>query len=207
MERADQAKHLREAGYDLAQGFHYARPMDAVSLETSHWPQPGLLDDGRVVFPLAAPDGAVVQRESTGRVLVVDDDEAVGVTACRILERHGLRTVLVPTIREAMAELSHSTDVMVVDIGMPDGDGWDLISDVRASAMHARMPDGRDDRVARQRRGAQPCLRPRVRVPGQAVRRRGADREDRIRATHGAWARDGRSRDSERGTPVVAVAT
>jgi two-component system catabolic regulation response regulator CreB len=73
-------------------------------------------------------------------VLVVDDDHAVGVTACRIIERHGLRTVLVPTIREAMAELSHSTDIMVVDIGMPDGDGWDLISSVRASAMHARMP-------------------------------------------------------------------
>ena len=73
-------------------------------------------------------------------MLVVDDDQAVGVTACRILERHGLRTVLVPTIREAMAELSHRTDVMVVDIGMPDGDGWDLISHVRASAMHARMP-------------------------------------------------------------------
>jgi DNA-binding response OmpR family regulator len=73
-------------------------------------------------------------------VLVVDDDAAVGVTACRILERHGLRAVLVPTIREAMAELAHRTDVMVVDIGMPDGDGWDLISNVRASTMHANLP-------------------------------------------------------------------
>ena len=39
-----------------------------------------------------------------------------------------------------MAELAHSTDVMVVDIGMPDGDGWELISHVRSSAMHARIP-------------------------------------------------------------------
>jgi diguanylate cyclase (GGDEF)-like protein len=139
VERADQAKHLREAGYDFAQGFHYAKPMDPVSLGRA-LAAARATDDGRVVFPLAAPDGAVVQRESTGRVLVVDDDAAVGVTACRILERHGLRTVLVPTIREAMAELAHRTDVMVVDIGMPDGDGWDLISDVRASAMHARIP-------------------------------------------------------------------
>ncbi len=29
---------------------------------------------------------------------------------------------------------------MVVDIGMPDGDGWDLISHVRTTAMHARIP-------------------------------------------------------------------
>ena len=38
-----------------------------------------------------------------------------------------------------MAELSHRTDVMVVDIGMPDGDGWDLIS------AHARQRDARAD--------------------------------------------------------------
>ena len=51
-----------------------------------------------------------------------------------------MRTVLVLSIREAMAELSQPTDVMVVDIGLPDGDGWDLITNVRAGAMHARMP-------------------------------------------------------------------
>jgi DNA-binding response OmpR family regulator len=73
-------------------------------------------------------------------VLVVDDDQFVGATATRILERHGMRTVLVPSLREAMAELSHATDVLVVDIGLPDGDGWDLIANVRAGVMHAHMP-------------------------------------------------------------------
>jgi diguanylate cyclase (GGDEF)-like protein len=139
VERADQANHLREAGYDLAQGYHYARPMDAESLGRAlATARP--VDGGRVVFPLEVTTGPAEQREANGRVLVVDDDAAVGVTACRILERHGLRSVLVPTIREAMAELAHSTDVMVVDIGMPDGDGWELISHVRSSAMHARIP-------------------------------------------------------------------
>jgi diguanylate cyclase (GGDEF)-like protein len=139
VERADQAKHLRESGYGFAQGFYYARPMDAAGIERS-LASARSADGGRAVFPVDAAGEPTTHRESTGRVLVVDDDHAVGVTACRILERHGLRTVLVPTIREAMAELSHSTDVMVVDIGMPDGDGWDLISHVRASTMHARMP-------------------------------------------------------------------
>jgi diguanylate cyclase (GGDEF)-like protein len=139
VERADQATHLRDAGYDLAQGYHYARPMDAESLGRAlATARP--VDGGRVVFPLEVTTGPVAQRETNGRVLVVDDDEAVGVTACRILERHGLRTVLVPSIREAMAELEHITDVMVVDIGMPDGDGWELIRHVRSSTMHARIP-------------------------------------------------------------------
>ncbi|HEV3275097.1 MAG TPA: EAL domain-containing protein [Candidatus Dormibacteraeota bacterium] len=139
VERADQAEHLRDSGCSFAQGFHYARPMDAAGIERS-LASAQAADGGRAVFPVDAVGTPAVHRGSTGRVLVVDDDHAVGVTACRILERHGLRTVLVPTIREAVAELSHSTDVMVVDIGMPDGDGWDLISNVRASSMHARMP-------------------------------------------------------------------
>jgi diguanylate cyclase (GGDEF)-like protein len=139
VERADQAKHLRASGYDLVQGYYYARPMEAAAVERS-LASARAQDDGRAVFPVDAVSKPIAQRKTTGRVIVVDDDEAVGVTACRILERHGLRAVLVPTIREAMAELTHSTDVMVVDIGMPDGDGWDLISDVRSSIVHARMP-------------------------------------------------------------------
>ena len=139
VERADQAKHLRKAGYDLAQGFYYARPMDAEAIERS-LASARAAGDGLAVFPIEAASEPVAQRETAGRVLVVDDDRAVGAIACRILERHGLRTVLAPTIREAMAELSRPTDAMVVYIGMPDGDGWDLISNVRASTTHPRLP-------------------------------------------------------------------
>jgi diguanylate cyclase (GGDEF)-like protein len=139
VERADQAKHLREAGYDLAQGYYYARPMAADGIERSLAnAQPA--NGGRALFPVDQTGDPIAHRETTGRVLVVDDDEAVGLTACRMLELHGLRAVLVPTIREAMAELSHTTDVVVVDIGMPDGDGWDLIDFIRASGAHAHMP-------------------------------------------------------------------
>ena len=139
VERGDQAEHLRDAGYDLAQGFFYARPMEAAAIERSlKAAKP--IDGGRAVFPVEAASDPASPRERTGRVLVVDDDQFVGTTACRILERNGMRTVLVLSLREAMAELSHPTDVMVVDIGLPDGDGWDLITKVRAGAMHARMP-------------------------------------------------------------------
>ena len=139
VERADQAKYLRESGYDMAQGYYYARPMDAAAIGRS-LAAAVAEGGGRAVFPVVATGEPLLQQKTAERVVVVDDNNLIGITACRILEQHGLRAVLVPTIREAMAELSHETDVMVVDIGMPDGDGWDLIGYVRASSMHARMP-------------------------------------------------------------------
>jgi EAL domain-containing protein (putative c-di-GMP-specific phosphodiesterase class I)/CheY-like chemotaxis protein len=138
VERADQAQHLRASGYDLAQGFHFARPMPAAAIERA------LADaqstGGTVLFPLATAPAPVARPQASTRVVVVDDDEDVGTIACRILEAGGARTVLVQTVREAMAELSKPTDAMVIDIGMPDGDGWGLIKFIRESHDHARTP-------------------------------------------------------------------
>ena len=92
------------------------------------------------VYPLATVIAPVDHRMTARRVVVVDDEEALGASVCRILENSGVRAVLALTIREAMAELSKRTDAMVVDIGMPDGDGWSLIRYVRDSADHGRMP-------------------------------------------------------------------
>lgn len=139
VERADQAEHLRVAGYDLAQGFYYARPMEAEGIARA-LAAARAEDAGRAVFPVDLDHQAAPPHKRPGRAVVVDDDQFVGATACRILERYGMRTVLVPTLREAMAELSHETDVMVVDIGLPDGDGWDLITHVRNGTVHAHMP-------------------------------------------------------------------
>jgi diguanylate cyclase (GGDEF)-like protein len=135
--RADQAEHLRVFGYDMAQGFHFAMPMSGAAIEQAlALAQPR----GLVVFPLGSEVAPVTERRASRRVVVVDDDEAVGVTACRILERSGARAVLAVTIREAMAELSKPTDAVVIDIGLPDGDGWGLITNIRKSRDNARMP-------------------------------------------------------------------
>jgi diguanylate cyclase (GGDEF)-like protein len=138
VERADQAEHLRKAGYDLAQGFHFARPMDSDAIERVLAAAQETGVDAR--FPLATPDEVVARRQTSRRVVVVDDEESVGTSACRILEHNGFRAVLVLTIREAVAELSEPTDAMVIDIGMPDGDGWELITFIRAQLEHAQMP-------------------------------------------------------------------
>jgi len=110
VERADQAEHLRASGYDLGQGYHFARPMAAAAIERA------LADaqptGGTVLLPVAGAKAPIALRQTPRRVVVVDDDEDVGTTACRILEASGARTVLVQTVREAMAELSKPTDAM-----------------------------------------------------------------------------------------------
>jgi len=137
VERADQADHLRRSGYDLAQGYHFAMPMPAAAIEQAlALAEPS----GLVVFPLTSAVAPVVERRASRRVVVVDDDEAVGAIACRILARSGARAVLALTIREAIAELTNHTDAMVIDIGLPDGDGWSLIAQIRESADNASMP-------------------------------------------------------------------
>jgi diguanylate cyclase (GGDEF)-like protein len=137
VERADQAEHLRISGYDLAQGFHFAMPMSGEAIAHAlAMAQPS----GVAIFPLDAAVAPVAERPASRRIVVVDDDEAVGATACRILERGGMRAVLALTIREALAELSKHTDAMVIDIGMPDGDGWSLIAQIRESPDNAGMP-------------------------------------------------------------------
>ena len=138
VERGDQAEHLREAGYDLAQGFFFAQPLDAETIERAFTAAQGQGDCS--VYPLATTTPPTIHRMTARRVVVVDDEEALGASACRMLEKNGMRGVLVLTIREAMAELSKRTDTMVIDIGMPDGDGWAFIKYIRESPEHGRMP-------------------------------------------------------------------
>jgi diguanylate cyclase (GGDEF)-like protein len=139
VERVDQAAHLRASGYDLAQGYYFARPMDADAIGTLL----ASAQSGHVVLGDAAPavgGRATALDAASDRVLVVDDDIDLGTVACRVLESQGMRATLALTFKQAETEILRGVDVMVIDIGLPDGDGWDLIRTVRASAEHARVP-------------------------------------------------------------------
>ena len=74
--------------------------------------------------PAQAPAGA-------GRVLVVDDDEAVAQLICEALERDGLTAERVRGAREALARLAlEPFDAIVCDLKMPDMPGeqlWDAL--------------------------------------------------------------------------------
>ena len=68
----------------------------------------------------------------TERVLVVDDDEALVAATTRILNNAAFEVVAVGTVAAARHALEGTElDAVVVDVGLPDGDGFDLLRDLR----------------------------------------------------------------------------
>ncbi len=98
------------------------------------------------------------------RVLVVEDDEVLGQKIASGLRAAGFAVDLVQLIVDADINVSvNSYDVLVVDRGLPDGDGVHLIAMLRARG--CRIPalvltarDGLSDRIAGFEHGADDYL-------------------------------------------------
>jgi CheY-like chemotaxis protein len=75
------------------------------------------------------------------RVLVVDDDEEIRGLLTAVLERHDL-TVDVAVDGAAAMELLRDTQyaVALIDLMMPNMDGWELIDTLREDPALARIP-------------------------------------------------------------------
>ena len=68
-----------------------------------------------------------------GKVMIIEDDRAICNFTRRVLEANDYETVLVHTGREAMGLLaSHCPDVVILDLGLPDMDGVDVLKDLRS---------------------------------------------------------------------------
>ena len=90
--------------------------------------------------PLAAlPPGA---RPLQGvRILAVDDEQDTRDLLAAALGHAGAAVTTASSSREALAVLdSQVIDVVVSDIAMPDGSGYDLVRDIRASGRGASVP-------------------------------------------------------------------
>jgi PAS domain S-box-containing protein len=71
-------------------------------------------------------------------ILLVDDHESTRHTLMRLLERRGYSVKAVATMAQARAVIGqHEFDLLISDIGLPDGSGNDLMRDVRQK--HPRM--------------------------------------------------------------------
>lgn len=69
------------------------------------------------------------------RVLVIDDEEALARVMRRNLASRGLEVQTVGTGAEGLAEWRRwRPDLIVLDLGLPDGDGVDLIHEIRATS-------------------------------------------------------------------------
>jgi DNA-binding response OmpR family regulator len=62
-------------------------------------------------------------------ILLADDDAAIRQTLSQVLIQERYEVVLASTGREAAEKfISHLPDLVLLDIGMPDHDGWDTFS-------------------------------------------------------------------------------
>jgi DNA-binding response OmpR family regulator len=69
------------------------------------------------------------------RILVVDDDPAICQIYREVLEREGYAVVTAGSVAEAttrMDEIKGDAQVLLVDLGLPDGDGADFVRDAAA---------------------------------------------------------------------------
>ena len=91
------------------------------------------------------PEGEQVIQEAaadTGRVvLVVDDDEATRTALEEVLMDAGYRVIVAESGRAAIDALRREhVDVLIVDLMMPEMNGWDLASAIRSDPELSSMP-------------------------------------------------------------------
>jgi CheY-like chemotaxis protein len=81
----------------------------------------------------AAPE-PVAHREATAarRILLVDDNEDTLRVMARLLRLSGHQVVTADTMEAALHAASQPFDLLITDIGLPDGTGWDLMRTLRS---------------------------------------------------------------------------
>jgi DNA-binding response OmpR family regulator len=66
------------------------------------------------------------------RILVIEDERSLAHALRDLLENHGYETDLVETVFDGIERASSNAyDCLVVDVMLPDGDGFELISELR----------------------------------------------------------------------------
>ncbi len=68
------------------------------------------------------------------RVLIVDDEENIGLSLKLILEREGYRVTHVRSVREFLA-VAVRADAYLVDVRLPDGSGIDVLKKIRETSL------------------------------------------------------------------------
>lgn len=98
--------------------------------------------EGRVPAPAAAPGGAAAAPADSGRrFLVVDDNADAAVTLATLLEMLGHTVSVAHSGEEALAAVgAFEPDIVVLDIGMPGMDGYEVARRLKRRTDLARQP-------------------------------------------------------------------
>jgi DNA-binding response OmpR family regulator len=87
-----------------------------------------------------------------GSILVIEDDPTLSHSICRNLVARGYPTRAAMTVADASAAIAREVpSLLVVDIDLPDGSGWEVLrslrsdghADTRAIVMSALRPNAR----------------------------------------------------------------
>src|SRR5215470_16460990 len=154
----------------------------------------------------------------TMRVLIVEDDDAIATPLAKGLEREGLEVDRVECGNDAL-QLSAATvfDVVLLDLGLPDRDGFDVCRQLRARSdvpiivVTARSEEV--DRVVGLELGADDYivkpfgLRELVARIRAVVRRRGPSANEDTAHTNGNGNGNGNGHGPDHHPPVVEVGT
>ncbi len=84
---------------------------------------------------------------TSAQVLVIEDDAAVMHLIATVLRRHGFEVALAGTGRAGLRHVDeHQPGVVVLDVGLPDLDGWQVLQRIReGSAVPVLMLTGHAD--------------------------------------------------------------
>lgn len=64
-------------------------------------------------------------------MLLVEDHEATRVTTARLIRARGFQVMMAGTVAEALRQAaSQKFDFLITDLGLPDGNGFDLMEDL-----------------------------------------------------------------------------
>ncbi len=67
-------------------------------------------------------------------ILIIEDDQAISKLLSLSLDHEGFRTMVVNDLHNARRIISsHSPDLILLDLGLPDGDGKELIKEIRSN--------------------------------------------------------------------------
>jgi two-component system OmpR family response regulator/two-component system response regulator QseB len=149
------------------------------------------------------------------KLLIVEDDATLGMTLRLALGAQGHEVQVAPTLARARAFLAaQAPDLILLDLGLPDGDGLDLVKDLRKArvvlpilALTARTTLA--DRVDGLRHGAddyvtKPFDPDELAARMRALRRRAAGRGQAL-LQHGDLLVDPAARTVQRGGVPLAL--
>lgn len=89
------------------------------------------IDEPKLARLESPPEPSSMRLVATGKVLLVEDDPETRRVIARLLDKAGFDVVAVSTKRDALAVDRDAIDLILSDVGLPDGSGLELVQELQ----------------------------------------------------------------------------